>query len=130
MTDAYWRAHMQVYRIRGKAAGHLCAECRDPAHEWALTNETNAVHGTRIKHRGGQMIQQNATWSEDPYDYTALCRPCHKLLTHGVLPGEGDRHKRAVKNWYVRRAYWKAKGLSVDNAGPRPIKPRQRHGNA
>lgn len=119
MTDEYWLAHARIYERRGKASEHRCT-CGAMAQEWALTRYQDAIHGTRMKRVKDRLVQQNAVWSESPWDYTALCRPCHKLKDHGVAPGAGDRHKRVIKNWYTRRAYYKALGKDAALAGPRP----------
>jgi hypothetical protein len=89
------------------------------AGEWALTNMDEAVYGTRTKWKDGRKVTQNAVWSDDPYAYTPLCRRCHKTLDDKE-PGTGDRYRPAIRNWYVRRSYYRRRGLDEGLAGPRP----------
>ena len=52
----YLGRHYRVYRKRGKASEYPCADCGDPARDWAQ------IHGTD---------------GTDPEHYQPLCRKCH-----------------------------------------------------
>ena len=66
---AYAARHHRVYRERGSAGDHACADCGQPADEWAQ------VHGTTGTEAG---------------DYEPRCVKCHRAYDDNAVPrGEG-----------------------------------------
>jgi hypothetical protein len=69
---SYRAAHRRLQRSRGKATEHSCAECGEPADQWAYD------HGDEPKNavfRG-----RTVPFSTDINRYQPLCRSCHIKL--------------------------------------------------
>lgn len=64
---SYRLAHMRVRRARGKATDHACAECAQPAAQWAYNHADPEA-----------LVDRHGPYSGDPRFYDPLCVPCHK----------------------------------------------------
>lgn len=63
-------AHNRTRRVRGKAAAQSCTGCGGPAKEWALRHDAAAL----------VTDEEGRSYSDDPYDYSAMCFRCHRLM--------------------------------------------------
>lgn len=71
----YIGAHARVRRVRGRAAERLCS-CGSPARDWAyLHNDPN------------ERTEAGRLYSQDPFRYEAMCRPCHRTFDLVVEAG-------------------------------------------
>jgi hypothetical protein len=82
----YQQAHTNLKRVRGNASEHTCP-CGKPASDWAylFTGETlRSPDGSR-------------PYSNNPKDYTAMCRSCHIRfdLEHDPVYAERRREGNA-----------------------------------
>lgn len=87
MADGYRKIH----HLLGRADAHICA-CGRPAFEWAYQHTGETLYSP-----------EGAAYSEDPDDYEAMCRSCHKTLDYRLTPErlEGSRtsfRRRAEQN--------------------------------
>lgn len=84
---AYYRRHHWVNGVRGPAKDQRCENCGARAYEWST-----------IAGRTGE---------EDPADYWALCRSCHRLYdgsTRGERNSSAHLTEQQVLAIYARRA--------------------------
>lgn len=73
----YRAAHMRVVAARGHASSYLCADCGQPAQDWAYQcldpdERVAVVNGTPLR------------YSLDSDQYAPMCRPCHRRLDHAI----------------------------------------------
>jgi hypothetical protein len=66
---SYEAAHRRVARERGRASGHLCADCGAPAVDWSYN------HSGVMERRDRASLM---SYSLDVRQYDARCRPCHR----------------------------------------------------
>jgi hypothetical protein len=64
---SYSQAHRRIRESLGRAPEHACAQCADPAHQWAYNHEDPAK----------RMSTEGYPYSMNPEYYTPLCRSCH-----------------------------------------------------
>jgi hypothetical protein len=79
----YGGAHQRTESVRGKASGHTCPDCGEPAAEWSYDyacprERTEWVADTRSRGKGLEV-----PYSPDPMAYSARCRPCHVKFDQG-----------------------------------------------
>ena len=84
LTNSYIEIHKRLLLLHGPAYQHVCP-CGKPAEEWAYQHtgdpELRDVDG-RFPH------------SEDPNDYLAMCRSCHRRLDDKKDPKEVTEEHR------------------------------------
>ena len=75
----YLEAHLAVKAARGKASDYPCAECGDPARDWAYQHEGEPE----------AFSETGAPYSTDVNAYAPMCRGCHLRLdyAHGTVRG-------------------------------------------
>lgn len=66
--------HKNIQKARGRASDYTC-QCGKPAKEWAYQVTPEAL-----------VAPSGALYSENPEDYTAMCKPCHTRLDIAVTP--------------------------------------------
>lgn len=66
----YAAAHSRVRAVRGPAREHACP-CGDRADEWAYSH-------SGISERSEVRRNSVVPFSDDPWQYQALCTPCHR----------------------------------------------------
>jgi len=76
---SYDGAHKRVSRERGRAIGHICADCGSRADEWSYDGSSSEELATTT--RKGETL----AYSANPADYSPRCRPCHRRLDRSLI---------------------------------------------
>lgn len=66
----YKIAHSNVYALRGRASDHPCADCSEPARQWAYDHADYFEETTA----------SGLLFSNDPAHYQPRCTRCHRLF--------------------------------------------------
>lgn len=72
----YLEAHLAVKAARGKASDYPCAECGDPARDWAYQHEGEPE----------AFSETGAPYSTDVNAYAPMCRGCHVRYDNDRTP--------------------------------------------
>jgi hypothetical protein len=73
-SETYSAVHQRLVRWRGKASGHPCVDCGQPAQDWAYNGKA-AEPLTEPHQRSGRSVE----YSADANDYDPMCRSCHTI---------------------------------------------------
>lgn len=68
-TPSYRALHTRIATERGKASNYACADCGEPAHEWAYDHSDPDEVTTDGRHQ---------PYSYDINHYQPRCKPCHR----------------------------------------------------
>ncbi len=102
-TTTYSGVHSLVKQLRGPAKNYPCAECGDPAQDWAFNHEKPV--NVMIDPMTGAM------YSLDPDHYDPLCKRCHKrrdIRARAVTPtpmrkkNTGTLRRLPSGRWHAR----------------------------
>ena len=99
----YRAAHANIERQRGKAAEHPCADCGQPAEQWAYDGSDPAALLSSLGY----------AYSLDAERYRPLCRPCHAAFDHPLADCAVDGCERKVRarGWcFTHYMRWKRNG--------------------
>lgn len=70
----YDSMHKKLKRIRGKASGYQCSDCKErPANHWSLNADIDVT--TLLVQRGGR--EDGRVFSTDIMSYSPRCAKCH-----------------------------------------------------
>jgi len=77
----YVGLHKRLYRQKGPATDHPCADCGAPAQDWSYTGGDPAE---RLDDR------RRSPYSLDPAFYAPRCRCCHRMRDKRAAPSVGS----------------------------------------
>lgn len=86
MSLTYHAVHVRIWKARGKAAAHLCANgCGRQAAHWAYDHK-DPYEITGWSNQGRDKRRVPVRYSTNLNHYTPLCRPCHTVLDGSGRP--------------------------------------------
>lgn len=65
----YFAMHRRLYRVKGRAADHVCVDCGRPAAHWTYDH-----------HDPNEKVSEHGPFSTDPNHYVPRCVSCHNKL--------------------------------------------------
>lgn len=110
---SYMSAHNRNREVRGRAADQVCP-CGKPARDWAYQGSIN------------ERVDKWGAYSDDPFDYMAMCKHCHQVLDKSRITHCPHGHEYDQENTLIDAGKRKCKTCVYARNRRRPVSPAEK----